>query len=98
MKKYIDRIICSVDSRKRVVEFVAIEGSNAKASRRYQVSFLRVRDRCKRDYLTPQSRKGIKRKLDWEALLRHTQEYLGTLIRERKIKAIARSYFVQRQC
>lgn len=73
----------SVDLRGRVVEFVAGGGSKAEASRRYKVSLWCVNDWCKRDDLTPQPQKGRKRKLDWEALSRHIQEYPDALIRER---------------
>jgi transposase len=73
----------SVDLRERVVEFVTAGGSKAEASRRYQVSLWCVSDWCKRDNLTPTVHKRRKRKLNWEALSRHIQEYPDALLRER---------------
>ena len=73
----------SIDLRKRVVEFVSEGGSKAEASRRYQVSLWSVNDWCRRDDLTPIPQKGRKRKLNWEALSRHIQEYPDALLRER---------------
>ena len=73
----------SIDLRKRVVEFVRDGGSKAEASRQDKVSLWCVNDQCKREDLTPQPQKGRKRKLDWEALSRHIQEYPDALIRER---------------
>ena len=73
----------SIDLRKRVVVFVIDGGSKAEASRRYKVSLWCVNDWCKREDLTPQQQKGRKRKLDWEALSRHIQEYPEALLRER---------------
>ncbi len=73
----------SIDLRKRVVKFVHRGGSKAEASKRYEVSLWCVNDWCKRNDLTPKSSKRRKRKLDWEALLRHLQEFLDALLRER---------------
>ena len=73
----------SIDLRKRVVEFVQGGGFKAEASRRYKVSLWCVNDWCKPEDLTPQAQKGRKRKLDWEALSGHIQEYPDTLLRER---------------
>ena len=58
-------------------------GSKAEASRRYEVSLWCVNDWCKRGDLTPKIVKRRKRKLDWEALERHTQEFPDALLRER---------------
>ena len=73
----------SIDLRKRVVAFVSKGGSKAEASRRYEVSLWCVNDWCKRGDLTPKIVKRRKRKLDWEALERHTQEFPDALLRER---------------
>jgi hypothetical protein len=42
-----------------------------------------VNDWCRRDELTPTAQKGRKRKLNWERLSRHIQEYPDALLRER---------------
>jgi hypothetical protein len=47
-----------------------------------RVSLWCVNDWCKRDDLTPQVPKIRKRKLDWEALSRHIQEFPDALLRE----------------
>lgn len=73
----------SVDLRKRVVDFVATGGSKAEASRRYEVSLWCVNDWCKRKNLAPSPQLGRKRKLDWDALAKHIQEYPDALLRER---------------
>ena len=73
----------SIDLRKRVVEFVQEGGSKAEASRRYKVSLWCVNDWCKRQDLTPKPQKRRQRKLDWEALSRHIEEYPDALLRER---------------
>jgi len=73
----------SIDLRKRVVEFVRQGGSKAEASRRYEVSLWCVNDWYRREDLTPQLQLGRKRKLDWEALSRHIQEFPDALLRER---------------
>jgi transposase len=73
----------SVDLRKRVVEFASSRGSKAEASRRYQISLWCVNNWCRRDDLTPTPQKGRKRKLNWEELSRHIQEYPDALLRER---------------
>lgn len=65
------------------MEFVTDGGSKAEASRQYKVSLWCVNDWCKQEDLTPQVQQGRKRKLDWQALLRHIQEYPDALIRER---------------
>ena len=73
----------SIDLRKRVVEFVLGGGFKAEASQRYKVSLWCVNNWCKPEDLTPQAQKGRKRKLDWEALSGHIQEYPDALLRER---------------
>ena len=73
----------SIDLRKRVVEFVSRGGSKAEASRQYEVSLWCVNDWCKPDDLTPKVSKRRNRKLDWEALSRHIEEFPDALLRER---------------
>jgi transposase len=73
----------SIDLRTWVVDFVQEDGSQAEASRRYEVSLWYVNDWCQRDETNPKQQLGRKRKLDWEALLRHIQEFPDTLLRER---------------
>ena len=74
----------SLDLRKRVVDFVKNGGSKAEASRVCNVSIWCVYDWCKRKELAPkQLPKRRNRKLDWEELRRHVQEYPDALLRER---------------
>ena len=73
----------SIDLRKRVVEFVQNGGSKAEASCRYKVSIWCVNDWCQRKDLKPKVTKRRQRKLDWEALSRHVEEYTDALLRER---------------
>ncbi len=73
----------SIDLRKRVVEFVQDGGLLAEASRRYKVSLWCVNDWCKRQDLTPKPQKRRQRKLDWEALSHHIEQYPDALLRER---------------
>ena len=73
----------SIDLRKRVVAFVRQGGSKAEASRRYEISLWCVNDWCKRGDLTPKTVTRRKRKLDWEALAGHIQEFPDALLRER---------------
>ncbi len=73
----------SIDLRKRVVKFVKDGGSKAEASRRYEVSLWCVNDWCQRQDLTPKPQPRRQRKLDWEALSRHIEEYPDALLRER---------------
>ncbi len=72
-----------IDLRKRVVEFVQDGGLLAEASRRYKVSLWCVNDWCQRKDLTPKPQPRRQRKLDWEALSRHLEEYPDALLRER---------------
>ncbi len=73
----------SIDLRKRVVKFVKDGGSKAEASRRYEVSLWCVNDWCQRQDLTPKPQPRRQRKLDWEALSRHIEQYPDALLRER---------------
>ena len=73
----------SIDLRERVVNFMKNGGSKAQAARKYEVSRWCVYDWCKRSDLAPVKVKRRARKLDWEALIKHVQEYPDTLLRER---------------
>ena len=73
----------SIDLRERVVNFVKNGGSKAQAARKYEVSRWCVYDWCKRSDLAPVKVKRRSRKLDWEALIKHVQEYPDALLRER---------------
>ena len=73
----------SIDLRERVVNFVNNGGSKAQSARKYEVSRWCVSDWCKRSDLAPLKVERRLRKLDWEALKRHVQEYPDALLRER---------------
>ena len=74
----------SIDLRERVVNFVKNGGSKAQAARKYEVSRWCVYDWCKRsEALAPVKVKRRSRKLDWEAVIKHVQEYPDALLRER---------------
>ncbi len=65
------------------MKFVAVGGSKAEASRRYEVSLWCVNNWCGRNNLTPAPQLGRKRKLDWKALAKHIRENPDALLRER---------------
>jgi transposase len=74
----------SLDLRQQVVAYVEQGGSKAEAARHFKVSPWCVGDWCKRDDLASKpSSPQRKRKLDWESLKKHVQDYPDTLLRER---------------
>ena len=77
-------IAYSLDLRKRVVEFVQKGGSKAEASRRFGVSQWCVFNWLKRKDLEPRKApEGHNRRLDWEGLKKHVEEFPDLTLRER---------------
>ena len=73
----------SIDIRTRVVAFVKKGGSKAEASRRFEVSRSCVYGWLAMDSLEPKKHGRRKRKLDWQKLKHHVEEYPDALLRER---------------
>ena len=74
----------SIDLRKRVVSYVENGGCKSKASEIFGVSLWCVHDWCKREDLSPKpSAPRRKRKMDWDALRQHVNDYPDAILRER---------------
>ena len=65
----------SLDLRKRVIDFISCGGSKAEAARRYQVAESTIYYWLNRSDLSPTIVKRRHRKLDWQALKTHVQQY-----------------------
>ena len=73
----------SIDLRERVVDFVQAGGSKSEACRRFSVCRQTVYNWLLRDDLSPKPHGRRQRKLDWDALRQHVEQYPDLLLRER---------------
>ena len=73
----------SVDSRKRVVNYIESGGSKSEAARRFEVSRKTVYNWLALDDLSPKPQPKHTRKVDKQVLKRHVQEYPDAILSER---------------
>lgn len=73
----------SMDLRERVVKYVREGGSKAEAARRYEVSEATVYTWLKREDLKPTVVIRRRRKIDWQALKIHVQQYPESTLKDR---------------
>ncbi|ABA56851.1 Transposase [Nitrosococcus oceani ATCC 19707] len=76
---------CSIDLRKRVIDFVRGGGSKAEAARRFQVGRASIYRWLSQDDALCYERPGPRRshKLDWEALRVHVEDKAALTYKER---------------
>jgi transposase len=78
-------MLYSIDLRERVISHVRLGGSQAEASRLFNVSTRTIYNWLKAPDLQPRLAKTRQRKIDESALLAHIRDHPDALLRERAV-------------